>query len=369
MKPPRLTWIDYARGIAIILVVYRHSFEGIKQAGLDVQPYLFLEYANILFFSFRMPLFFIVSGIFVTLSLQKRGLVKFIKTKAKVILYPYFLWASIQLSIQILFSDYTNYHPTIKSYLDLFYQPRELAQFWYLLALFNVSVLYVIAKSKLKLSITTNIILGLIMFYLSTIVFQKSLNIGFVSDILHNYIFIALGDAISKQMTNRDNFKYFESRKILGLLFIPFILSQVFFLIQNLNSDVPKYMFVEYYRPFWFLIISLLGCIFIINLSFVLQKYKLFGWLHVLGKYSLYIYVAHVIAFAAVRIFLTKVLHIDYVPGVLFLVILAGLIFPVILYKISERLGWYWLFTLEKEEKEKVQEKNINLSQRNLKTN
>lgn len=369
MKPPRLTWIDYARGIAIILVVYRHSFEGIKQSGLDVQPYIFLEYANILFFSFRMPLFFIVSGIFVTLSLQKRGIKKFIETKAKVILYPYFLWGALQLTIQIFFSGYTNYHPTVKSYLDLFYQPRELAQFWYLLALFNVTVLYVIVKSKLKFSITLNIILGLVMFYLSTLVFQNSINIGFLSDILHNYIFIALGDAISKQMTNRNNFKYFESWKILALLFIPFMLSQVFFLIQNLNSEVPKYMFVEYYRPLWFLFISLIGCMFIINLSFVFQKHKIAGWLHVLGRHSLYIYVAHVIAFAGVRVLLTKVFHFTYVPGILFLVILSGLIFPVILYKISERLGWYWLFTLEKDNKPKRPEKNISLATTHLETN
>lgn len=369
MKPPRLTWIDYARGIAIILVVYRHSFEGIKQAGLNVEPYIFLEYANILFFSFRMPLFFIVSGIFVTLSLQKRGLTKFIETKARVILYPYFLWGALQITIQIIFSNYTNYNTTFKSYLDLFYQPRELAQFWYLLALFNVTVLYVIAKTKFKISITLNIIIGLLMFYASTIVFHKSLNIGFLSDILHNYIFIALGDAISKQMTNRKNFKYFESWKILGLLFIPFMLSQIFFLIQNLNSEVPKYMFVEYYRPLWFLFISLMGCLFIINLSFVLQKYKLISWLHVLGRHSLYIYVAHVIAFAGVRILLTKVLHFEYVPGVLFFVILAGLVFPVILYKISERLGWYWLFTLKKDNKTSPPEKNIRLATSNLETN
>lgn len=369
MKPPRLTWIDYARGIAIILVVYRHSFEGIKQSGLNVQPFMFLEYANILFFSFRMPLFFIVSGIFVNLSLQKRGLAKFIKTKAKVILYPYFLWGSIQLSIQIFFSDYTNYHPTIASFLDLFYQPRELAQFWYLMALFNVTVLYVIAKSKFNFSITTNIALGLIMFYGSTLVFHYSINIGFLSDILHNYIFIALGDAISKQMTNRKNFKYFESLKILGLLFFPFILSQVFFLLQNLQSDVPKYMFVEYYRPIWFLLISLTGCAFIICLSFVLQKFKIAAWLHILGRHSLYIYVAHVIAFAGARIFLTKILQFTYVPLVLFLVILCGLIFPFLLFKITHKLGWYWVFTLEKETPLPPDKKPKELIETSLKTN
>lgn len=74
MKPVRETWIDYARGIAIILVLYRHVFEGIKNAGIAVERYLFIEHFNIMFFSFRMPLFFIVSGIFVKSSLKKEGL-------------------------------------------------------------------------------------------------------------------------------------------------------------------------------------------------------------------------------------------------------------------------------------------------------
>ena len=88
VKPSRQTWIDYARGIAIILVLYRHVFEGIKNSGLPVLSYAALEHANILFFSFRMPLFFIVSGIFVAGSLFKRGLGKFVETKARTILYP-----------------------------------------------------------------------------------------------------------------------------------------------------------------------------------------------------------------------------------------------------------------------------------------
>src|ERR1700730_9130577 len=98
MKPGRLTWIDYAKGIAIILVLYRHVFEGIKASGIAIEKYISLEHANIMFFSFRMPLFFIVSGIFVASSLHKRGLKDFIATKMKTILYPYFLWGALQIT-------------------------------------------------------------------------------------------------------------------------------------------------------------------------------------------------------------------------------------------------------------------------------
>src|ERR1700753_786954 len=114
-KAERLTWIDYARGIAIILVLYRHVFEGLKESGLPVEKYMYLEYANIFFFSFRMPLFFIISGIFVSASLQKRGIKSFIGTKARTILYPYFLCSCLQITLQIVFSKYTNGHSTAQS--------------------------------------------------------------------------------------------------------------------------------------------------------------------------------------------------------------------------------------------------------------
>jgi fucose 4-O-acetylase-like acetyltransferase len=352
MKPARLTWIDYARGIAIILVVYRHTFEGLKESGLPLDDYMFLEYANIFFFSFRMPLFFIISGIFVSGSLHKRGLGKFNETKARSILYPYFLWACLQIGLQMIFSNYTNGHPTAKIFLYLFYLPREIAQFWYLYALFNVAVLYVIVKVKLKLNSFQQIGLGIGLYYISAITYQHDIIIGFLSDIFHYYIFFAIGDAVSNYMLDRNNFKYFESRKLSLFFLLPFLGAQLYFLTENMNHASTKYMFVEYFQPLTFIVIALTGCVFIINLCFILQSKKILNWLPQLGKHSLYIYVAHVIVFASVRIMLRSVFGINNVLVLLFAGILAGLIVPVFLYKLSVKLNMRWLFTLEKDNKE-----------------
>src|SRR5690606_33386494 len=54
----RYPWVDYARGITIILVVYRHVFEGLGEEVAEAYPAL--EYFNTFFFSFRMPLFFMI---------------------------------------------------------------------------------------------------------------------------------------------------------------------------------------------------------------------------------------------------------------------------------------------------------------------
>ncbi len=348
MKPIRQTWIDYARGISIILVLYRHVFEGLKNSGLAVADYISLEHANILFFSFRMPLFFIVSGIFVAGSLQKRGLKLFVDNKSRTILYPYFLWGIIQITIQIFLSGYVNSHRTVHDYVYLLYQPRLIEQFWYLYALFNVSVLYAISKSVFKLSAVKNIFIGLIFIYISSYAARNKIDIGFLGDILHYYFFYAIGDLIGRFIRDKNNLTKLYSWKTSALLLIPFIISQVFYLYQNLQHSPKTYDYVENYQPYVFIIIAITGCAFIISICFLLQKANKIKWLHQLGRHSLYIYVAHVIILAATRMVMVKVLNITNVPVLLITGIFTGLIGPVILFKLSEKFNFTILFTLER---------------------
>lgn len=69
LKEKRFTWIDYLRGVAIILVVYHHVRVGIERSNIIV-PQILVD-ANMIFYSFRMPLFFILSGIFISKAFQK----------------------------------------------------------------------------------------------------------------------------------------------------------------------------------------------------------------------------------------------------------------------------------------------------------
>src|SRR4051812_38216926 len=131
----RFGWIDYDRGISIILVTYRHCYETLFKSGVNLNAYPIFEYINVFFFGFRMPLFFIASGIFVSGSLAKRGMDAYAKNRVQSILWPLMVWGFIQITLQILFSGYTNsdIHPI--SYLYLLTDPRSTGQFWYLNAL------------------------------------------------------------------------------------------------------------------------------------------------------------------------------------------------------------------------------------------
>jgi len=371
MKPARLNWIDYARGIAIILVAYRHVYEGAKQSGINVNQYKMLEYANIFFYSFRMPLFFIVSGIFISLSVQKAGIKKYIGTRAKTILYPYFLWGALQLLLQMVFAKYSNGQPDPNSFLHMFYLPRELAQFWYLYALFSVSMLYLLSKFVLKIPAVVNLVIGLAMFYMSALLYQDALpdtfiihaiHNSFLFDLFHYYVFFVIGDMAGKFLLSQQFKNIASEGKYLVILFVLFLGVQTYFLLENLNNEAAKYMYVEFYEPFIFIAISLVGCSFMVFLTCWMDKKGILKWLTVLGKYSLYIYVAHVIVFATVRTVMTKVFGIEDAIIIILTGMLFGITVPVFLYRLADRYNMRWIFTLEKK-KTSTSQHSINTDQ------
>jgi len=56
-------WVEYAKAIGIVLVVYGHSARGAQAAGLFANEHLFAVVDSIIY-SFHMPLFFFLSGLF-----------------------------------------------------------------------------------------------------------------------------------------------------------------------------------------------------------------------------------------------------------------------------------------------------------------
>src|SRR5215216_5994597 len=130
LQKKRLEWVDYLRGIAIVLVVYRHALLGIERSDVSVPA--FLNDANMIFYSFRMPLFFLLSGIFISRSLVKRSFQQLVGIKFEKLLYPYLVWSILQITLQILLSDITNSKRSVLDYTYIFYQPRHIDQFWYL---------------------------------------------------------------------------------------------------------------------------------------------------------------------------------------------------------------------------------------------
>ncbi len=332
----RLPWVDYAKGVAIILVAYRHVLYGLERSGLGIHPYLMN--ANVIFYSFRMPLFFILSGIFINKSLARRSVGAFINTKWKILLYPFLLWSIIQITLQIIFSRYANANRNLNSYSEIIMIPNDIDQMWYLLALFNVTILYMLVKVYLRVKPLYQIFIGVVFYYLSSIFTS-----GPQYDILFYYLFFAIGDFISSKMLNKNNYKNYASAKLFGILLPIFIASQWYFI---------RHLDIQYHHIFLFAIVALIGCAFMLNICFILQKSGKLKIMRVIGYLSLYIYVVHVIITAALRNFFTKGLGIHNVPILLFIILFFGIALSMIFYNLVMRMGGWFLFTLNKKEDE-----------------
>lgn len=91
----RETWVDYAKGIGIILVVFGHANRGLYSSGIYISPEIY-HYLDNIIYSFHMPLFFFLSGLFFVSSIKNKSKGIFLWGKVKNVIYPYVVWSLIQ---------------------------------------------------------------------------------------------------------------------------------------------------------------------------------------------------------------------------------------------------------------------------------
>jgi fucose 4-O-acetylase-like acetyltransferase len=353
LQEKRLSWIDYLRGIAIILVVYHHVRVGLGRANITV-PTVLIE-ANMILYSFRMPLFFILSGIFISRSLIKKSVKQTIGIKFENLVYPYLIWTVLQITIQIIVSQFTNSQRSFIDYTYIFYHPRWLDQFWYLPALFNASMFYLFIR-RFNLSPWIHILIALVLYYLSPFL----LNISMLSDWMEFYIFFAIGNTIT-ELFFRDNIQKFLANTFSLLLILPlFIVVQLYYLKHDIGEkalgiDSALYSLNNLTRILnqtQFLFIALIGCLTMFIVAFRLQSLNILKFLRIFGYHSLYIYVMHVIVIGFVRFAFTSLMDTPNPIVLLVAGIIFGVTLPIIFYNLLIKDGPFWfLFSFKRKKK------------------
>jgi uncharacterized membrane protein YcfT len=92
----RLQWVDTAKGLGIVLVVFMHATLGVEKA-LDLQT---MFHSWVLFAQpFRMPDFFVISGLFLHRT-TSWPLARFVDRKILHFVYFYLLWYVIQAGLK-----------------------------------------------------------------------------------------------------------------------------------------------------------------------------------------------------------------------------------------------------------------------------
>lgn len=335
----RLDWVDYARGIAIILVVTRHVLVGLQMSGLHIPTgmYNIQEYT----LNFRIPVFFMLSGVFLAASSLKYKPASLLRQKVSTLLYPYLLWTIILITLQIFFSQFTNGERTPYDYLYIIIQPRELEHLWYLLALFNTSCLFILGWKWLKTKPYLHILLAVLLHFSSFLLKDYSL----FSDPFYHYIFFLLGAYIAEYIHKFDGKSNRELLQYLLIITPVFIVGQYFWLHsrpETMSLVIP------------FMLVILIACCFYYFFCRFLYNLGVFKWLSIVGKNSLYIYILHIFFVAAFRTFCMKVLKIDNVYILAPLALFIGITLPMAANYCFKKAGMWYMFRMDKPQSSKL---------------
>ena len=312
-----------------------------------------------------MPLFFIVSGIFLGGALRKKSVNEYIAGRFRTLVWPLLLWGSIQVTLQLIFKDYVNVDRKPEDYLNLLIKPREIEQFWYLHTLFLTGSLYAIMKVWGKFKILHQVMLGILLYSITGVSrYYDLFEHVFIFDIFFYYIFFAVGDYFGSIILDPKNFKVFSSTKTF-LIFTPlFFALELYFTNINLAHGIgsgyrqPDY-YVQNQMPALFLIVGLVGGAFLIHCSFLLQKMNVLKFIRVVGYYSLHIYVIHLAITAGTRIFFRHVLQYDNFFVLLITSTILGIGVPILVANTTEKMGMWWLFTLKNPNQDKRNKDNV----------
>jgi uncharacterized membrane protein YcfT len=131
----RIDWVDYAKGICIVMVVMMHSVLGVEAAaGQTGFMHLLVAFAK----PFRMPDFFLISGLFLSVVIG-RDWRTYLDRKVVHFAYFYVLWVTIQFGFKApVFAAETNWTHVGILYLESFIEPFGTLWFIYLLPVFFV---------------------------------------------------------------------------------------------------------------------------------------------------------------------------------------------------------------------------------------
>lgn len=325
-RPPsvdRILWVDYARGLGIVLVVLGHVLYGMRHASLALPPHS--DYLLDWIYSFHMPLFFFLSGMFVPVSIRK-GITRFVRRRIGTILYCYLLWYVLNVAARVVFGGVTNYQSSWSDLLHVL--DRPFGELWFLYVLVICCVGFTILHG---LGIRTKGVLlaGAALLFLRAFVDADQSRILDLA--LYHSVFFALGAAAT-------DLRFAPCRN----LYVWAALGVTCFAL--LSSAVAAPEWCRHFRA----AVALFGIAGTALFGQVLAEGKSLRFIATLGALSLQIYLAHTFFAAGWRIACQKVMGVEGVTVHVVGGLLAGLLLPVVLYAFSVRLHFPYLFGLSK---------------------
>jgi fucose 4-O-acetylase-like acetyltransferase len=326
---PKTLWVEYAKAIGIILVVYGHVARGANAAGLylDESGYHLIDS---IIYSFHMPLFFFLSGLFFPTSLRKRGAGLFCANKVDTLLYPYVVWSLLQGSVEALLNNWTNGHATFLEVLELVWLPR--AQLWFLYALLTVSLFGVLVSRLTAGALPLTVVL---LAAAGFAVRGDNFGVPIFAYLLGYFVFFAAGACFAGSRLEAGLQQYRRMLLLPGIaaFCVAQYLYHLTFGLTYASDGIAG------------LGLALISIAMIVLICMCLADRTLPA-LATLGAASLGIYLLHILVGSGSRIVLMNVFRVHNLLLILSVGTLAGAFIPMALYTRAKQLGILSLFVV-----------------------
>ena len=325
----RLDYIDMAKGSAIALMVFGHTFSTYQNTPIMVWIY-----------SFHMPLFFLTTGILYGVKEKKRSRQIFkLKSKIFTLLLPFFVWSTLyQLFISILaILGGAPAKATLLSNMKVVIQLQGNAM-WFLPAMFLSTFFFFLTVRNRVLNIITSCLL----FIAGIIVPEYNCYLSAILRAFIGAVFIALGFY---------GYKFFTKEVKNWQLVCLFVISLFTIFMNGLVSIASR----DYNNPFLYIFNGFIGTLIVYQMAMRMRQIKtISGILKYWGENSIKVLCFHGFVIQIIRLFDYKLLG-DLLPR---LGIFEGIVFAILVMAILTILMpvfnkfFYWSFGSQNKNRE-----------------
>lgn len=314
----RVDWVDYAKGICIVMVVMMHSTLGVEaSAGKHGFMHMLVEFAR----PFRMPDFFLISGLFLARVIG-RDWRTYLDRKVVHFFYFYLLWVAIQFAFKApsFAADHGWAHAGFL-YLETFYEPFGTLWFIYMLPVF-----FVLTKATLRVP-------AFAIWAAAAALEMAHIQTGWtaIDEFAARFVYFYSGYLFATYV-----FRFAAAVQTWPIIAV--YLLAVWFVVNSLLvfADVAVLPGVS-------LMLGFAGALAVIAIGALLAKMKWLDALRYCGEHSLVIYLAFFLPMVIVRVVLLKLNILDI--GLVSLIdTVAGVTGALAIWRFAMRTGLDFLF-------------------------
>lgn len=348
----RIEWVDYAKGFCIVFVVMMHATLGVEKYAAEkgisaLGDTGFMNYVVTFAQPFRMPDFFLISGLFLGLVISRKWL-RYFDRKVVHFAYFYVLWLVIQFAFKSLgwLSQGVPASEIGGNFLLALVQPYGTLWFIYMLPVMFL-VTRLVAKVNWMLVLGVAALLEIAPIHTGSMM---------IDEFASRYVYFFAGYALAQPIFAlaawaRDNtssaLAYLGGWAIVnGIFTFLAIPAAIASLIVAFGRDVPANMAQ---LPFISLALGIAGAVAVVCFCSVLSRFRIAKFLRYLGENSIAIYLAFFLPMIVMREILLRFAPSMDLGTMSLIVLTVSIIGPIIALEFTRFTGWFKFFFVRPE--------------------